>query len=850
MASETKHIDLIMRLINNVTQPLAEIRSSMQATANMNARLGRTVQNVGRQISGIGEALFPASMAIVGAAVAGGNAFMGFEYAVTAAGTKAGATAEELVKMKQVAADIGRDFPITATQAAEGMDRLAASGFNASQVMSAMPGIVTAAVASGEDLALTSNVISSALAIWNMKTGDVAANTQHVADVIQMTANQSKLDMQGFGLAMQYAGAPAAALGVTIEELGTAMGIMANNGLEATTIGTSMRSMLSRLAAPPKQAAAAIDALGLTIKDAAGNFVGMESVLEQLRTAMAGMSNVEQVAIAKAIAGQEAYSGLLALIRTAPQDYQAMANAIQNADGSSAEAYAKMSRTMKGAIQALMSSIDSIAITFGDVLSPKIQAAANSIKTVTDWISKLSPATKNLIADIAGGIVAFTGLSLAVGKAVTIGGSAIKLYSQLGKGLNSTAQSTQPAVLAIRAINDACIATKTAAIDAGRSMLELGKTINAMGWGGLMQSAKGSVAAGVASITTEFKKLMAIDFAAKLSSMGTALKGIGPALAGAGRNMLAFGKAALGFVFSPVGIAIIAIASAVYLLYTRWDQFAPVFIGMWNRVKDAAAGAWKAIQPGIQGLITSVRRLWTAWKQGTGPMGVIKGAMQAVAGVLGGAVIFAIEAVASVLSGTLVAAINITAGLINMLTGVFNGLVEFITGVFTGDWTLAWQGITDIFGSIFGGVATAAEGVLSGVRAAVNGIIDAINGISIDVPSWVPIVGGQKWHPSLPHVYTGDHFFAGGPAVINDRYGGEIVNLPHGAQVIPHDQSLKSAYNAGKRSGGNGGMNISVNIAHADMSGDSNIKATARKIAEELLFQLQTREINMNEGAI
>ena len=314
--------------------------------------------------------------------------------------------------------------------------------------------------------------------------------------------------------------------------------------------------------------------------------------------------------------------------------------------------------------------------------------------------------------------------------------------------------------------------------------------------------------------------------------------------------MLAFGKAALGFAFSPVGIAIIAIASAVYLLYTRWDQFAPVFIGMWNRIKDAAAGAWKAIQPGIQGLITSVRRLWTAWKQGTGPMGVIKSAMQAVAGVLGGAVIFAIEAVASVLSGVLVAAINIAAGLINMLIGVFNGLIEFITGVFAGDWALAWQGITDIFGSIFGGVATAAEGVLSGVRAAVNSIIDAINGISIDVPSWVPIVGGQKWHPSMSHVYTGDHFFAGGPAVINDRYGGEIVNLPHGAQVIPHDQSLKSAYNAGKRSGGNGGMNISVNIAHADMSGDSNIKATARKIAEELLFQLQTREINMNEGAI
>lgn len=794
MASETKHIDLIMRLVNNVTKPLAEIRSNMQSTANLNTRLGRTVSNVGRSISGIGEALLPASMAIVGAAAAGGHAFMDFEYAVTAAGTKAGATAEELKKMKQVAADIGRDFPITATEAAQGMDELAAAGFDANQTMAAMPGIVTAAVASGEDLAQTSNVISSALAIWNLKTGDVQANTRRVADVIQMTANQTKMDMQGFGLAMQYAGAPAASLGITIEQLGTAMGIMANNGLEATTIGTSMRSMLSRLAAPPKQAADAINALGLKVKDSSGHFVGLRNVIDQLRTKMAGMSDTEQIAYAKAIAGQEAYSGLLALIKTAPAEYDKVANAIQNSSGSSAEAYKKMSQTTKGAIQALMSSIESIAITFGDVLSPKIQSAANSIKQITDWISKLSPESKRLIADVAVGIVGFTGFSIVLGKIITTGGSLITLYGKMGKALNAAKTGTQTTSVVMRGLNTALVGAKAGIVSAGTAV------------SGFISSLTGGGALGV-------------------------LQGLAAA------------------VFSPMGIAIMGVAAAIYVLYTRWDQIAPVFINMWNRVKNAVLDAWQSIQPGISQLAASLRRLWNAFQNGSGSLGVITGMLKTIADVMGSQVVFAVEVVASVLSGVFVTSIGIVKSLIQEVIGVFNGLIEFITGVFTGDWRLAWQGIVDIFSSIFGGVKGVADSVMSGVKTAVNGIIDSINGISFDVPSWVPVIGGKSWHPNIPHVYTGDAFFAGGPALINDRYGGEIVNLPHGAQVIPHDQSLNQAYAMGKRNG-DGSNSITINIAHADMSSDRSIRETTRKVAEELLFQLQTREINMNEGAI
>ena len=266
-------IDVVMRLTDNVTGGLNRIRNAMEQSAKANQRMGRTLQNAGRHVGNLSDAMMPLAAGITGV-----KTCMDFDATMTAAGVKAGATAEKMQQMKDAAAQMGAKFPTTARDVAQGMDRLAAGGFNAEQTIGAMPGIIEASIASGEDLAATSDVITSALSIWNLTQGDVAANTTHVADVVQAAANASKLGMQDFGLAMQYAGAPAAALGINIEELGTAMGIMANNGIEASTIGTSLRSTLSRLASPPKAAAEALAQLGISsanLQKGDGSFIGL-----------------------------------------------------------------------------------------------------------------------------------------------------------------------------------------------------------------------------------------------------------------------------------------------------------------------------------------------------------------------------------------------------------------------------------------------------------------------------------------------------------------------------------------------------------------------------------------------
>ncbi|WP_370837434.1 phage tail tape measure protein [Megasphaera sp.] len=840
-------IDVVMQLTDRVSEPLRRIRSNMEENSRLNRQLGRDVRNVGRGFGSIASTMMPAATAVSAFGALGTKTFMDFEDTITGAGVKAGATGEQLERMKETALKLGHDFPITASEAAEAMDRLAAGGFDAEQTMAAMPGIIEASVASGEDMATTSDVITSALNIWNLKTGDVAENTQHVADVVQMAANVSKLGMADFGLAMQYAGAPAAALGVNIEELSTAMAIMSNNGIEASTIGTSLRSTMSRLASPPKEAAAAIDQLGLHLQNADGSFVGITEAISQMREAMDGMTDTQQVGIAKAIAGEDAFSGLLALIKTSPEAYKEVEDSIKNSTGSSHEAYVKMQNTLKGSINAMKSAVESLAISFGSTLSPSVKTAADAIKSIADFLGGLSPAARSVVANIALSVVGFTAFSFVMSKVLKAGGSMIMMYSRIGnvlKGGRETNLLLRYSVLGVRSAFIQLSGTASKVMGVLRNGMNIGSWRSALtflgttGASGLSKIGSAAAQAGTRVMT------MIRSF-----SMAAMLNGARNAVLGFGRALLTIGRVGLSAMFSPLGIAIMAIAGAAYILYNHWDKVAPFFTSMWNEIQNAFSVAWQAISPALEGVENAWNRLVNAFNsQGTTLNGLAH-IIEFLASVLGGVLIAGIIAAADIFTGVFVSAIEIVSSIVSAAIGVFGGLIDFITGVFTGDWSLAWQGVVEIFSSIFGGIKGICSGVLDGIRAAINAVINGINSISVDIPDWVPGVGGKHFSVNIPTLYTGSSNFSGGPAVINDRFGGEIVDLPSGTRIIPHDQSVQQAYKMGSMSGGFGG-DININISNANFANAGDEKREIKRIASEIFFELETRAVNLNTGAI
>ena len=139
--------------------------------------------------------------------------------------------------------------------------------------------------------------------------------------------------------------------------------------------------------------------------------------------------------------------------------------------------------------------------------------------------------------------------------------------------------------------------------------------------------------------------------------------------------------------------------------------------------------------------------------------------------------------------------INVVDG----ITTVIGGLIKFLTGVFTGNWRKAWEGIKDIFGGVFKTIGSLAKMSMNGVIGVINGAIAGINKIGLKVPDWVPVIGGKDFHiniPVIPQLAKGTMNWKGGPVQVHER-GGEIIDLPRGTRVYPHDKSVQMAYRAG-----------------------------------------------------
>lgn len=149
-------------------------------------------------------------------------------------------------------------------------------------------------------------------------------------------------------------------------------------------------------------------------------------------------------------------------------------------------------------------------------------------------------------------------------------------------------------------------------------------------------------------------------------------------------------------------------------------------------------------------------------------------------------------------SGWLKSTIDVVHG----VTTAFKGIIEFISGVFTGNWKKAWNGVKNIFKGAFEALVGIAKAPLNTVIGLVNTAISGLNKVSVKIPSWVPGKYGGKQYginiPKIPMLAKGTNNWSGGIAQINEK-GGEIVDLPRGSRVYPHDDSVRMARNEGKK---------------------------------------------------
>ena len=328
------------------------------------------------------------SAALAGVATVAIKTGSDFEAQMSRVKAISGATEQEFAKLKEQAIELGADTAFSSGQAAEGMENLAAAGFTTNEILEAMPGLLDLAAASGEDLSNSSDIAASTLRGFGLAAEDVG----HVADVLAENANRTNSSVAETGEAMKYIAPLARAAGISMEETAAAIGIMANAGIQGGQAGTTLRGALSRLSRPTEDMQEAMSELGVSFYDSEGKMLSLTDQVDVLSKAMEGMTDEQKNNYLVTLYGQEALSGMLALINEGPESLESLTEAYTTCDGSAKKAADTMQDNLKGAVEQLSGSAESLGIVFYESVSDNLKNAA---VVATDSINEITDAFNN-----------------------------------------------------------------------------------------------------------------------------------------------------------------------------------------------------------------------------------------------------------------------------------------------------------------------------------------------------------------------------------------------------------------------------------------------------------------------
>lgn len=307
-----------------------------------------------------------------------------FESAMSQVGAVSGASAEDIEKLTAKAEEMGAKTKFSASESAEAFNYMAMAGWKTEEMLGGIEGIMNLAAASGADLATASDIVTDALTAMGYSAQDAG----RLADVMAAASSNANTNVEMMGSTFQYAAPIVGALGYNMEDTAVAIGLMANAGIKADKAGTALRSVLTRLSAPPKECANEMEKLGLSMTDSEGNMKSLDDVMQDLRKAFAGLSETEQTAAAKHIAGAEAMSGLLAIVNAAPADYEKLTKAVNESEGAAASMAETMQDNVGGKLTLLKSKIEGIMIKLfkraSDSMKDGIDTVGEALDKV-DW---------------------------------------------------------------------------------------------------------------------------------------------------------------------------------------------------------------------------------------------------------------------------------------------------------------------------------------------------------------------------------------------------------------------------------------------------------------------------------
>lgn len=430
------------------------LKSGQEELARLNGAIQKNNEAISRTKSQLGGTI--GTIAALGAAIYAGPIKKSAELEAQMSNVKAliansygndtQKLAVDMERLNSIAKEMGATTKFTATEAGKALEYMGMAGWKADQMITSLPGIMNLAAASGEDLGLVSDIVTDAMTALGMAadgTTNGIANATHFANVLAVATSSSNTNVSGMGEAFQYVASTAGALGYSAEDLAVALGAMANAGVKGSQAGNSLKTALSRMAAPTSAMKSAMDQLGISMTDEHGNAKSLMGVMQNIRNAIGsvdvalvdadgnmreyesiiadlskttdGLSKVQQIEAASTIFGKNAMAGMLSIVNATDQDFQSLTESIYNSTDAAATMAAIKQDNLEGDIEILKSAFDALQTAIGDELRPSMREA---VQGLTSLISRLvtfineNPELVRQIAKITGGLLAFKAATL------------------------------------------------------------------------------------------------------------------------------------------------------------------------------------------------------------------------------------------------------------------------------------------------------------------------------------------------------------------------------------------------------------------------------------------------------
>lgn len=425
------------------------------ASKNIATTIGNNLQSAGKSMTSAGSTLTKTvTTPVLGLGTAAVKVTSDFESAMSKVSAISGATGGDLDALNKKAQEMGAKTKFSATESAEAFTYMAMAGWKTEDMLSGIDGIMSLAAADGLDLATTSDIVTDALTAFGLSASD----SGHFADVLAKASSNANTNVSMLGESFKYAAPVAGALGYSAEDTAIALGLMANAGIKGSQGGTALRGSLTRLIKPTDEAAVLMEQYGLSMTNADGSMKSLGEVMNMLRDKLGGLTEAEQAQVAAQIFGQEAMSGMLAIINASDSDYAKLTDAIYDADGAAQQMADTMLDNLSGQLTLLKSALEGLAIQFGEILMPYIKQFVTWLQNLTQRLQELTPEQKEQVVKWAAIAAAIGPVLMVLGKLTSSVDSIITTFGKIPGAIAKTKSAFTAVSAAIGGISAPVVA--------------------------------------------------------------------------------------------------------------------------------------------------------------------------------------------------------------------------------------------------------------------------------------------------------------------------------------------------------------------------------------------------------